>query len=143
MTKKLFVDSDIILDLLAERPSFYKDAAKIFTLAYRKEIELYATAVILANVFYILRKINGNDKAKQQLKDLRLLVKILPISENIVDITLSSIFGDFEDGLQYFTAKENNLLGIITRNPKDYKIKDMVIQTSKEFIKANRTLFEA
>jgi predicted nucleic acid-binding protein len=143
MTKKLFVDSDVILDLLAERPSFYKDAAKIFTLAYRKEIELYATAVILANVFYILRKINGNDKAKQQLKDLRLLVKILPISENIVDITLSSIFSDFEDGLQYFTAKENNLLGIITRNPKDYKIKDMVIQTSKEFIKANPNLFEA
>jgi predicted nucleic acid-binding protein len=142
MNKKLFVDSDVILDLLAERSSFYKDAARIFTLAYGKEIELYATAVILANVFYILRKINGNNKAKQQLKDLRLLVKILPITENIVDITLSSIFNDFEDGLQYFTAKENNLLGIITRNPKDYKIKDMIIQTSKEFIKANQNLFE-
>jgi predicted nucleic acid-binding protein len=141
MSKKLFVDSDIILDLLAERPSFYEDSAKLFTLAYRKKIELYTTAVVLANVFYILRKINGNNKSKQQLKDLRLLVKILPINENIVDITLSSIFSDFEDGLQYFTAKENNLLGIITRNPKDYKIKDMVIQTSREFIKSNQGLY--
>jgi hypothetical protein len=69
-------------------------------------------------------------------------VKILPIDENIVDMALSSKFNDFEDGLQYYTAKEQNLFGIITRNIKDYKTKDMVIQTSKEFVKINTELFE-
>jgi predicted nucleic acid-binding protein len=86
MKKKLFVDSDVILDLLAERPLFYEDAAKIFTWGYKKKIELYTTAVVLANVFYILRKINGNEKSKEQIKDLRLLVKILPIDESIVEV---------------------------------------------------------
>jgi predicted nucleic acid-binding protein len=90
MTKKLFIDSDIILDLLAERPLFYDDAAKIFNWSYKKKIELYTTAVVLANVFYILRKVNGNDKSKEQIRDLRLLVRILPIDEHIVDIALSS-----------------------------------------------------
>ncbi|MDR1429001.1 MAG: PIN domain-containing protein, partial [Spirochaetaceae bacterium] len=90
MNKKLFVDSDIILDLLAERPLFYDDAAKIFSWAYKNKIELYTTAVVLANVFYILRKVNGNEKSKGQIKDLRLLVKILPINENTVDMALSS-----------------------------------------------------
>jgi predicted nucleic acid-binding protein len=142
MTKKLFIDSDIILDLLAERPSFYDDAAKIFSWAYKKKIELYTTAVVLANVFYILRKVNGNNKSKEQIKDLRLLVKILPIDENIVDMALSSKLNDFEDGLQYYTAKEQNLFGIITRNLKDYKIKDIIIQSSKEFVKINVELFE-
>jgi predicted nucleic acid-binding protein len=142
MNKKLFIDSDIILDLLAKRTLFYDDAAKIFTWAYKKKIELYSTAVVLANVFYILRKVNGNDKSKEQLKDLRLLVKIVPIDENIVDMALSSKFNDFEDGLQYYTTKEQNLFGIITRNTKDYKVKDIVIQTSKEFVKINRQLFE-
>jgi predicted nucleic acid-binding protein len=141
MTKKLFIDSDIILDLLAERPLFYEDAAKIFSWAYKKKIDLYTTAVVLANVFYILRKVNGNDKSKEQIKDLRLLVRILPIDENIVDIALSSKFSDFEDGLQYYTAKEQNLFGIITRNLRDYKIKDIVIQTSKEFVKINAQVF--
>jgi predicted nucleic acid-binding protein len=61
------------------------------------------------------------------------LVKILPIDENIVDMALNSKFNDFEDGLQYYTAREQNLFGIITRNLRDYKIKDIVIQTSKEF----------
>jgi predicted nucleic acid-binding protein len=137
MNKKIFIDSDIILDLLAERPLFYEDAAKIFTWAYKRKIELYSTAVVLANVFYILRKINGNDKSKDQLKDLRLLVRILPVDGNIVDMALSSKFSDFENGLQYYTVKEQNLFGIITRNIKNYKMKDVVIQTSKEFVKMN------
>jgi predicted nucleic acid-binding protein len=142
VTKKLFIDSDIILDLLAERPLFYDDAAKIFSWAYKKKIELYTTAVVLANVFYILRKVNGNNKSKEQIKDLRLLVKVLSIGENIVDMALSSNFNDFEDGLQYYAAKEQNLFGIITRNLKDYTTKDIVIQTSKEFVKINVGLFE-
>jgi predicted nucleic acid-binding protein len=142
MNKKLFLDSDVILDLLAERPLFYEDAARIFTWAYKKKIELYTTALVLANVFYILRKVNGNEKSKEQIKDLRLLVKILPIDENIVDMALGSKFNDFEDSLQYYAAKKQNLFGIITRNTKDYKIKDIIIQTSKEFVKINVELFE-
>jgi predicted nucleic acid-binding protein len=137
MRKKIFVDSDVILDLLAKRELFYDAAAKIFTLAYEKKIELYTTAVVMANVFYILRKIKGIDETKRQLKNLRLLVNILSVSENIVDMALNSKFSDFEDGLQYFTAKEHNMLTIVTRNTGDYKVKDMTIQTSEEYLKMN------
>jgi len=133
--KKVFVDSDIILDLLAERESFYDNAAQIFTLAHEKKIELFSTALVLSNVFYILKKIKGNDETKRLLKNLRLLIHILPINETIVDMAINSKFNDFEDGLQYYTAKENNLLVIITRNTGDYKVKDITIQTSEEFLK--------
>jgi hypothetical protein len=71
------------------------------------------------------------------------LVKVLPIYENTVDAALSSKFDDFEDGLQYYTAKEQGLFGLITRNLKDYKLKEIVIQTSKEFVKANAELFDS
>ena len=134
MNKKVFVDSDIILDLLAQRDSFYNSAAKLFTLAHEKTIKLYTTAVVLANVFYILRKIKGTGEAKRQIRNLRLLVKILPISENIVDMALNSKFNDFEDALQYYSAKENNILVMLTRNTRDYKVKDIIIQTSEEYI---------
>jgi predicted nucleic acid-binding protein len=137
MSKKIFIDSDIILDLLAERKLFYDNAAKIFTLAYNKEIELYTMAVVMANVFYVLRKIKGNAETKKRLNELRLLVHILPINENIVDAALHSKFTDFEDGLQYFTAKENDISVIITRNTNDYRTKeaDIIVQTSDEYIK--------
>jgi predicted nucleic acid-binding protein len=140
MTQKVFIDSDIILDLLAQRNPFFDYVVKIFTFAYEKKIEIYTTAVVFANVFYILRKIKGNEEAKNQLKNLRLLVRVLPINENIVDITLNSKFSDFEDGLQYFTAKDGNIRTIITRNTKDYKEKGAVIQTPEEYLRINRKL---
>ncbi|GHV03751.1 PIN domain-containing protein [Campylobacterota bacterium] len=106
MNKKIFIDSDIILDVLAERAIFYEPAAIIFDLGYAKKLELYTTAVVLANVFYILRKKYGIEKSKELLTKLRSITKVLPIDEAMVDNTLASKFGDFEDGLQYFSAKK-------------------------------------
>ena len=140
MTERIFTDSDVVIDLLAVRMPFYDDSAKIFTMAYKKKIEIYTTAVVLTNVFYILRKIMGNEEAKKQLKNLRLLIQILPINENIIDMTLNSKFSDFEDGLQYFTAKDGNIHTVITRNVKDYKEKGVAVQTPSEYIKANGKL---
>jgi predicted nucleic acid-binding protein len=138
MIKKVFVDADIIMDLLAERALFYDSAANLFTMAYNNKVKLYTTAVVLANVFYLLRQVNGHEKAKQQLADLRLLVHVLPINENIVDMTLSSAFSDFEDGLQYFTTRENNIMVIISRNVKHYKVKDIIVQTAEDYIKISQ-----
>ena len=58
------------------------------------------------------------------------------MSDKIVDMALNSEFGDLEDGIQYFTARENKIPAIITRNTKDYKVKDILIQTSEEYIKS-------
>ena len=134
MSKKLLIDSDIILDVLAQRDTFYEAAAEIFDLGYAKKLDLYTTAVALANVFYILRKKYRTEKSIETLKKLRLIMKILPLTEKTVDETLISKFKDFEDGLQYFSAKENNIQVIITKNVKDYKEKDILIQTAEEYI---------
>jgi predicted nucleic acid-binding protein len=136
MNIKLCIDSDIILDVLATRDNFYEPAASLFDLGYAGKIDLFTTAVVLANVFYILRKKHGIEKSKEQIKQLRQIMKVLPINGKMVDDVLTSKFSDFEDGLQYFAAKENNIPIIITRNVKDYKEKDLIIQTADEFISA-------
>ncbi|MCL2008736.1 MAG: PIN domain-containing protein [Treponema sp.] len=137
MIKSLFLDSDIIIDLLAKREPFYEFAAKIFTLAYEKKLKLYTSPVVLSNLFYVLRKIKGYNKTERLIKNLRLVISILPIDEKIVDLTLNSNFSDFEDGLQYHTAKEHSIFSLITRNKKDYKVKDIIVQTAEEFLKMN------
>jgi len=135
--KKLFIDSDIILDVLAERDNFYEPAASLFDLGYEKKIDLFTTAVVLANVFYILRKKLSIEKSKEQIKELRQIINILPINGKMVDDVLTSKFGDFEDGLQYFAAKEHHIPVIITRNVKDYKEKNLIVQTADEFIRSS------
>ncbi len=140
MNKKVFVDSDIILDLLCKREPFYPYAAEVFTLADTKKIKLVTTSIVFANVFYILRKILGIEKAKELLRKLRILISVVPVDEKIVDLALNSKFSDFEDGLQYFTARENGIRIILTRNTKDYKEKDLLVQRPEEYLKAIITM---
>ncbi len=136
MNKKVFIDSDIILDLLCKRDPFYIFAAEVFTLGDTKNIELITTSLVFANVFYILRKLLGIDRAKELLRKLRIIIGVISVDEKIVDLALNSKFSDFEDGLQYFTARENDIKIILTRNVKDYKEKDLLIQTPEEYLKS-------
>ena len=105
-------------------------------MGYTGKIHLYTTAVILANVFYILQKKIGAEKSKELLKKLRRVLKVLPVTEKNVDDALRSRFSDFEDGLQYFSAKENNIPVLITRNVRDYAERDLVVQTAEEYLKS-------
>lgn len=134
---KVFVDADIILDILCTREPFYESSAKIFSLGDLGKIKLFTSALVFANIFYILRKNLGIEKAKELLRKLRLLVSVLPIGEKIVDLALNSDFSDFEDGIQYFTARQNNIGVILTRNIRDYKERDITIQTPQEFLKVS------
>ncbi|MFA6979678.1 MAG: PIN domain-containing protein [Ignavibacteriaceae bacterium] len=118
---KLFVDSDIILDLLAKREPHYIHAAELFTLIDRKAITAYTSPLIFANLHYLLKKSTSNTYALKSLRKLKTLINILPIDEKIIDQSLNSEFNDFEDAIQYFTAVNNGITLILTRNKIDYK----------------------
>ena len=135
MTKKIFVDSDIVLDVLCKRDPYYEYAAKVFSLADMKKLTVYTSSLVVANVYYILRKAIGIEKSKEALRKLRLLVKIISVEEREVDVALNSSFSDFEDALQYYTAVKHSMETLLTRNIKDYKEKDLIIQTPEQFIK--------
>ena len=71
MIKKVFVDSDIVLDVLCKRIPYYEYAAKIFSLADMKKLTVYTTSLVVANVYYILRKAIGIEKSKEALRDYK------------------------------------------------------------------------
>jgi predicted nucleic acid-binding protein len=132
---KTFIDSDIILDLLQERKPFFKDALTLFALIEKGKIHGYVSPLIFSNLYYILRKFRNAKFAVSSLLRLKLLVKILPVNEKIIDLALSSDFKDFEDAIQYYCALENNIPHFITRNKRDYRETDLVICNPKEFLK--------
>ena len=131
---KVFVDSDVILDLLAHRIPHFHFAALLFTFADMKKIELYTSPTVLCNVFYILRKEIGIEKAKTALRKLRLIINIIDSSEKTIDCALNSDFSDFEDAIQYYTAQNHNLSVIVTRNVKDYKDSKLNVETPEMFL---------
>jgi len=137
---KIFVDTDVILDLLAERIPHFHFSAVLFTFAEIKKLELYTTPLILANTFYILRKQLGNEGAKNTLRKLRILLHVVDSSESVIDKALNSSFTDFEDAIQYYTAVENDISLILTRNLKDYRNASVLVQTPETFLVANELI---
>ena len=130
---KVFIDTNIVLDLLLQRRNFLINAEKIFSLAYKGKIVLYFSAVSFVTVTYYLGK-HTNKDIKAVLEDLCKIVKILPFNQRIIENTLHSNFKDIEDGYQYFTAKENNIRIMITRNVKDFLVDDISVVTPEEFL---------
>lgn len=136
---KLFIDSDIILDLLAEREPHFIHAARLFTLIDQNEIEAYTSPLIFANLHYLLKKQSTNLLALKSLRKLKTFLNILPIDERVIDQSLNSEFTDFEDAIQYFTAVNNGITLIITRNKLDYKRSKIDVLTAEEFLKSLET----
>lgn len=136
---KLFVDSDIILDLLAEREPHYLHSARLFTLIDQNKIAAYTSPLIFANLHYILKKQTSNRLALKSLRKLKTFINILPIDERVIEQSLNSNFNDFEDAIQYFTTVNNGLTLIITRNKVDYKKSKIDILSAEEFLKSLET----
>jgi predicted nucleic acid-binding protein len=131
----LFVDSDIILDLLAKREPYYIHAAKLFTLIDQQEVTAYTSPIVFANLHYLLKKMSSNKSALKSLRKLKTFINVLPTDERVIEQSSNSDFSDFEDAIQYFTSVNNGINLIITRNTKDFKKGKISISTAEEFIK--------
>ncbi|MDP4700792.1 MAG: PIN domain-containing protein [Saprospiraceae bacterium] len=135
MMQNIFVDTNIIIDLLAKRDLFYKDAQALFTLSDKKEIQLCISSLSFANAYYSIVKHHKDIDAKKYLAKFKVLVKVLPLEDKAIELALASDFNDFEDGLQYFIAMDNESDIIITRNKKDFKNAKIPVMTAGEYIR--------
>lgn len=135
--KKVFVDTDIVYDLLAKREPFYPHAARLFTLSDRKKILINVSSLSFANLNYILSRLKSSSEARKILSRFKVLVNVQSVTDKIIDLALNSEFKDFEDAIQYYCAIENSIPVLITRNVKDFKKSKIPVLTAEEIIKKN------
>jgi len=133
--KKLFIDTNIVIDLLAKREPFYENTAKLFSLADKGKIKLAVSALTFANTNYILSRSINRTSAREILMTFKVLVEVIDLNDKIIELSLSDkSFTDFEDGLQYYSALENDCDLIITRNLKDLKSSEIPVFNSEGFL---------
>jgi predicted nucleic acid-binding protein len=134
--KKIFIDTNIVLDLLGKREPFYEDAAKLFSLADRGKVKLHVSALTIANSNYVLSKLKNAKEARVILLKFKILVVVLELNDKIIELSLNDeSFKDFEDGIQYYTAVEHQSNIIITRNLKDFKSSKIPVMTASQYLK--------
>ena len=129
----LFIDSDILIDLLAKRPH-YNEALNLLSLVAEGKAKAFTTPLVIANVDYIITKFGSKQKSIKAIRTLRKDISILTMNEKIVDEALESSFPDFEDSLQYFSALNQGIDFIITRNKKDYSKGTIKVVSAGEYL---------
>jgi predicted nucleic acid-binding protein len=123
---KVLVDTNIILDVLLKRDGLYAESFEIFRLAEQRNITGCVSSSAITDIFYLVHKTQKNiDAVYQIIEDMSAVFTIAPVFESTINNALALHWKDFEDAVQYSTAKENEADCIVTRNKDDYESADI------------------
>ena len=117
---KVFIDTNIFLDYIQQRPEGWREAEIIFFLAIHGDIEMLVSDLTIANMRYVTRKDIPLEQFYAVMKGLRPYYTIVKVGGKAVDAAYDLETKDFEDALQYYSAEQAEADCIVTRNLKDF-----------------------
>ena len=130
----VFLDTNIIIDLIADRKPYSRFAIEIFKNAEDGKLELFASSHSIATSHYVLKKHLDEKTLREVFFNLTEYITVIAIDAGILKKGLRSKHKDFEDALQILCASSvKNIEYIVTRNPKDFKYSDVQVLTPEEF----------
>lgn len=133
--KFIFLDTNVVIDFLADRRPFSLAAAEIFNASLLGKVKIFISAISYNNIYYILRQSLPYNQTIKLLEDLYELAEIVDVTKNIIKKSLKSEFKDFEDAIQYNCALTVNKIDfIVTRNSKDFKKSTLPVMNPQEGI---------
>lgn len=135
---KVFVDTNVVLDFLLKREGFFGEARMVMALGYNKLCELYMSSLSFSNIAYIARKELSGDDLYGCFSDIRELLAVSSVTQEEVDEAIRLKARDFEDAIQYFSAKSVEADCIVTRNIGDFPFSDITVLTPREFLEQMR-----
>lgn len=139
--KKIFIDTNVVIDFLADRRPFSIDAARLFDMAIDGRVKIYISAVSYNNIYYILRQSLTNNATIKLLEELAAMTEIADVTNDVIRQSLKTDFNDYEDAIQYLCAMAvSGIDCIITRNTKDFKKSTISVLTPSEAIASLSTI---
>jgi len=130
----LFLDTNVLIDLIDKREPFYNDIAIIASMAENKDFKLAASSLSFVNTVYVVSRSIEEKLVLEALKKFRIICDVSNVDEIVIDKSLISNFNDFEDAVQYFSALHHKSDIILTRNKKDFKNSEIPTMTPSEFL---------
>jgi predicted nucleic acid-binding protein len=134
MIKRVFVDSDVLLDVALAREPFAQHSSMVLAIFEQKWCAGVVSSNVVTNVYYVLRKLSSSQQARDFIRDLLQVVEVISVNHNAVVQALDSDFTDFEDAIQHFAALETRCDCIVTRNSADYAKAIIGVYSPGEFV---------
>ncbi|GHN00181.1 twitching motility protein PilT [Cytophagales bacterium WSM2-2] len=133
MKSSVFLDTNVVLDIVLERPSFLEHAKQILELCDDHKITLFTSALTVVNCAYFSKKFDRNPT--MTVDSLLKWFEIIDLKKGHIESSRLSKFKDFEDGLQFFAAKEiRGIDYIVTRDESDFKASSIPVLSPKKFL---------
>ena len=129
----VFVDTNILIDLLCERESFVQSARMLFAYGYSGRLTLVLSSLSLVNAVYIARKYGYVD-VREKLDDITEFVEVVDLRKEVAKRALTCEWKDYEDAVQYMSAIKENADCIVTRNKKDFRKSVIPVYTIEELM---------
>jgi len=117
----ILFDTNVILDVMLDRKPFAAPASQLLSLVEQEEISGKICATTVTTIHYLSTEILGNNKSKNQIKNLITLFGIASVNRTVIENALNSHFTDFEDAVIYHAANHAGAEAIVTRDPKGFK----------------------
>lgn len=134
---KIVVDTNVIIDILCKREPFFEDSYN----ALNKCIDnhtLIVSASAITDIFSIVRKYIGSEKAKECIRNLLDLIKISDTRGADIEKALSSDVSGFEDAVVSAIAERQKAKYILTRNTKDFEKSKILSITPHDYLNINK-----
>ncbi len=137
---KVFLDANVLVSVLNKEYPVFTYSSRILSLpaagrSANKHVTLYTSPICLAIAFYFSEKKSGTEKANEKIALLASKITITETGKKVVDATVKNkSIHDFEDGLEYYSAKQAGCTHIITEDKDDFYFSELEVATSAEFL---------
>ena len=118
--KQILFDSDVLLDILAQRQPFVVASAQALNTVVKKQVQGFVSGHAVTNIFYILRRQIGSEAARKLIENLLQHIQIASVTDEVIHQALKSPIKDFEDAVTSAAAMSAGLEIIVTRNKADF-----------------------
>ncbi|MBP5339742.1 MAG: PIN domain-containing protein [Prevotella sp.] len=123
-----------MIDVIGRREQFCLPSLQIMSLADRGLIRVYVSAMSYATASFILGKDNKELDIFREFSKFMKITTATLVDSSTIEKSAESKFKDFEDAMQYFSAMNEDIDYIITRNKKDFTASDIPVFEPQEFV---------
>jgi len=117
----VFIDLNILLDVLQKRDPFYETSARLMALIETGKIKGYLASHSITTLFYLIKKDRSTAEARATITNILQFMKVAAVDQSTIEQALNLDYPDFEDAVQMISAVQCKADYFITRNCKDYQ----------------------
>jgi predicted nucleic acid-binding protein len=131
---RLFIDTNVILDVLADREPWFDDSAAVLSLVDAPGVEGFVAAHTVTTLFYLASKHLGRSRTVSVLLDLLEHVTVSPLDQDLLLRALSLGWDDVEDAVQGISAQRARADYLVTRNPSQFPTTAVSVVTPRQLL---------